>query len=64
MQERGITHIIQVTDITVPRFPGEFVYKLISVPDMDETNLIEHFADTYTFIHEAIAKGGKVLVHW
>ncbi|KAF9951400.1 dual specificity phosphatase 12 [Mortierella alpina] len=63
MQERGITHIIQVTDITTPRFPGAFVYKLISVPDMDETNLIEHFADTYIFIHEAIAKGGKVLVH-
>ncbi|KAF9279812.1 dual specificity phosphatase 12 [Mortierella alpina] len=63
MQEHGITHIIQVTDIRTPRFPGEFVYKLIPVPDMDETNLIEHFADTYIFIQEAIAKGGKVLVH-
>lgn len=59
----GITHIIQVTDINTPRFPGEFMYKLICVPDMDETNLIKHFPDTFTFISEAIAKGGKVLIH-
>ncbi|KAG0199027.1 dual specificity phosphatase 12 [Mortierella sp. GBA30] len=63
MQERGITHIIQVTDIPVPRFPGVFVYKVIPVPDMDETNLIQHFSDTYTFINGALEKGGKVLVH-
>ncbi|KAI9233061.1 MAG: dual specificity protein phosphatase 12 [Podila humilis] len=63
LQEMGITHIIQVSDINTPRFPGEFMYKLISVPDMEETNLIKHFPDTFTFISEAIAKGGKVLVH-
>ncbi|KAF8977564.1 dual specificity phosphatase 12 [Entomortierella lignicola] len=58
-----ITHIIQVTDVPIPRFPGEFIYKLITVPDMDETNLIKHFNDTYTFIQSAIDKGGRVLVH-
>ncbi|KAF9416959.1 hypothetical protein BGZ94_010073 [Podila epigama] len=63
LQEKGITHIIQVTDINTPRFPGDFVYKLICVPDMAETNLIKHFPDTFKFISEAIAKGGKVLVH-
>jgi hypothetical protein len=64
MKELGITHIIQVTDIPTPRFPGEFIYKVIPVPDMDETNLIKHFPDTYTFIHSAIESGRKVLVHW
>ncbi|KAI1295080.1 dual specificity phosphatase 12 [Mortierella claussenii] len=63
LNEKGITHIVQVTDITTPRFPGEFIYKIISVPDMDESNLIKHFPDTHNFIHDAIAKGGKVLVH-
>ncbi|KAK5815924.1 protein-tyrosine phosphatase-like protein [Linnemannia elongata] len=63
MQELGITHIIQVTDIPTPRFPGEFIYKVIPVPDMDETNLIKHFTDTYTFIHDALESGRKVLVH-
>ncbi|KAG0355529.1 dual specificity phosphatase 12 [Podila minutissima] len=63
LQEMGITHIIQVTDINTPHFPGDFMYKLICVPDMEETNLIKHFPDTFTFISEALAKGGKVLVH-
>lgn len=63
LQEMGITHIIQVTDINTPRFPGEFMYKLICVPDMEETNLIKHFPDTFKFISEALAKEGKVLVH-
>ncbi|KAF9919485.1 dual specificity phosphatase 12 [Linnemannia zychae] len=63
LKELGITHIIQVTDMPTPRFPGEFIYKVIPVPDMDETNLIKHFSDTYTFIHDAISSGRKVLVH-
>ncbi|KAF9897159.1 hypothetical protein BX616_006080, partial [Lobosporangium transversale] len=63
MKEKGITHIVQVTFPNSPRFPGDFIYKIIAVPDMDETNLIEHFPATYTFIHNAIDKGGKVLVH-
>ncbi|KAF9096034.1 dual specificity phosphatase 12 [Mortierella sp. AM989] len=63
LQEKGITHIVQVTDVPMPRFPGEFVYKLITVPDMDETNLIKHFSDTYTFIQGSLDRGGKVLVH-
>jgi len=64
LRESGITHIIQVTDVATPRFPGHFMYKIITVPDMDETNLIKHFPDTYTFIYQALEKGGKVLVHW
>ncbi|KAF9179950.1 hypothetical protein BGZ50_006573 [Haplosporangium sp. Z 11] len=63
LKENGITHIIQVADLALPRFPGSFVYKCIPVPDMDETNLIKHFPDTYKFIHDAIGNGGKVLVH-
>ncbi|KAG0252901.1 dual specificity phosphatase 12 [Mortierella polycephala] len=63
LMENGITHILQITDLIGPRFPDSFVYKTISVPDMDETNLIKHFPDTFTFINEAIEKGGKVLVH-
>ncbi|KAF9913093.1 dual specificity phosphatase 12 [Linnemannia zychae] len=63
LRELGITHIIQVTDVPTPRFPGDFIYKVIPVPDMDETNLIKHFPDTYTFIHTALESGKKVLVH-
>ncbi|KAG0054623.1 dual specificity phosphatase 12 [Gryganskiella cystojenkinii] len=63
LQKVGITHILQITDITTPRFPGQFMYKIIAVPDMDETNLIKHFPDTFTFIQQALDKGGKVLVH-
>ncbi|KAF9348456.1 hypothetical protein BGX26_000149 [Mortierella sp. AD094] len=47
----------------VPRFPGEFIYKIIAVPDMDETNLIKYFPETHKFIQGALDQGGKVLVH-
>ncbi|KAG0364875.1 protein-tyrosine phosphatase-like protein [Gamsiella multidivaricata] len=63
LNEKGITHILQITDINTPRFPGEFIYKIIAVPDMDETNLIKHFPDTHKFIDGSLGKGGKVLVH-
>jgi hypothetical protein len=48
----------------MPRFPGDFIYKVLAVSDMDWTKLIQHFPDTYTFIQEALNSGGKVLVHW
>ncbi|KAI8596959.1 protein-tyrosine phosphatase-like protein [Dissophora ornata] len=63
MKAYGVTHILQITDINTPRFPGEFIYKIIPVPDMDETNLIKHFPDTNKFIDGALERGGKVLVH-
>ncbi|KAF9974366.1 tyrosine protein phosphatase yvh1, partial [Modicella reniformis] len=63
LNANGITHIIQITPVLYSPFPSTFVYKIIPVLDMDETNLIKHFPDTYKFIHEAIEEGGKVLVH-
>ncbi|KAF9419924.1 dual specificity phosphatase 12, partial [Entomortierella beljakovae] len=63
LQEHGITHVVQITDLILPQFPGVFVYKTIAVPDLDETNLIKYFPDTYKFIQGAIDGNGKVLVH-
>ncbi|KAF9975471.1 dual specificity phosphatase 12 [Actinomortierella ambigua] len=63
LQEKGITHIIQMTDVRLPRYPGKYLYKVLCVPDWEKTNLIKHFPETNRFIADALEKGGKVLVH-
>lgn len=41
-----------------------FKYMHLKILDYADEMIHEHFADTYNFIDEAIANGGKVLVHW
>lgn len=36
----------------------------IEVDDVDDENLLEHFATTNAFIQSALDGGGGVLVHW
>ncbi|KAF9166367.1 dual specificity phosphatase 12 [Actinomortierella ambigua] len=63
LKEKGITHIVQMTDVRLPRYPGKYLYKVLCVPDWEKTNLIKHFPETNRFIADALGKGGKVLVH-
>lgn len=60
---RRITHILTVCDCLPPKFPGEFVYKVVEVMDDPNVKLSAYFQDTNTFIHNAISEGGCVLVH-
>lgn len=41
-----------------------FQYMHLEILDFAEEAINEHFARTYEFIDEALANGGKVLVHW
>jgi len=45
-----------------PFFPKDFKYKVISIPDTSNYQLIRHFPAAISFIREGMAKGG-VLVH-
>ena len=46
-----------------PLFPSFFTYKVVPVLDSPDANLRTRFPDCIAFIKQAIAKGGKVLVH-
>jgi dual specificity phosphatase 12 len=41
-----------------------YKHKLVELDDVEDENLLEHFADTNAFIQEGLDSGGSVLVHW
>ncbi|KAK7048217.1 phosphatases II [Favolaschia claudopus] len=63
-----ITHIVCIRDAKEafsvrPRFPESFTYLTLDVEDNEEQNLIRLFPTAKQFIDQAIAQGGRVLVH-
>ncbi|KAJ1785866.1 tyrosine protein phosphatase yvh1 [Coemansia sp. RSA 2399] len=63
LKECGVTHILSVASHYVPSHPKDFVYKLVSIDDLPEENIIQYFPECNAFISDALAKGGCVLVH-
>ncbi len=62
LKQANITHILQVASDMKPFYPKDFIYKIIDVPDLGQTQLIRHFPAATAFIREGRASGG-VLVH-
>ncbi|KAJ1732997.1 tyrosine protein phosphatase yvh1 [Coemansia sp. Benny D160-2] len=63
LDECGVTHILSVASHYVPSHPSDFVYKIVSIDDLPEENLIQYFPECNAFIAGAIEAGGRVLVH-
>jgi len=68
LQSLNISHIVCIRDqkeafSVKPRFPEHFRYLVLDVEDNEEQNLIRLFPSAKAFIDQAIANGGKVLVH-
>lgn len=63
LKKRGITHIVTCVVGVVPAYPEQFTYLHIPLLDSTQQNISEHFEKTTTFIGNALADGGKVLVH-
>ncbi|XP_042563927.1 protein phosphatase Slingshot homolog isoform X2 [Clupea harengus] len=63
LQKNNIGYILNVTMEIDNFFPGSFTYMNIRVYDVDATNLLPHWKNTYTFINTARQKGQAVLVH-
>lgn len=63
----NITHIINITDIIENYFEtnteNNFTYLKIPIPDALHINITEYLKTTNKFIDNAIANGGRVLVH-
>merc|ERR1719158_1710105 len=59
----GVTHILNVTREIDNFFPAVFKYLNIREWDVEETDLLKNWDETYNFIHGAKQMGGKVLVH-
>jgi len=63
LNSNGVTHILNVTREIDNFFPAVFKYLNIREWDVEETDLLKYWDETYNFIHGAKEMGGKVLVH-
>ncbi|XP_020623515.1 uncharacterized protein LOC110061038, partial [Orbicella faveolata] len=63
LKENGVGYILNITREIDNFFPGTFHYHNIRVYDLDETELLHHWDNTYRFIQRAKNAGSKVLVH-
>ena len=63
LQERNITHIVQVAKLLKPMFEEKFKYLEIDLNDSPDEDAYEHFQEAAQFIDDALSGGGSVLVH-
>jgi len=63
LNSNGITHILNVTREIDNFFPAVFKYFNIREYDVEETDLLKYWDETFNFVHSCVQMGGKVLVH-
>ncbi|KAL6755208.1 protein-tyrosine phosphatase-like protein, partial [Haematococcus lacustris] len=59
----NITHVVQAAEELTPHFPDRFNYLRLPLADLEEQDLITHLPACIHFIEEALAAGGRVLLH-
>ncbi|KAI9874157.1 MAG: tyrosine protein phosphatase yvh1 [Pleopsidium flavum] len=61
----NITHVLSVLRLPLDEeLFAPYKHFAIEVDDVDDENLLEHFAATNAFIQDGLDGGGGVLVHW
>ncbi|XP_033829837.1 protein phosphatase Slingshot homolog 3 [Periophthalmus magnuspinnatus] len=63
LQKNNVGYILNVTREIDNFFPASFTYMNIRVYDVEETDLLSHWLDTYNFINNARKSGQAVFVH-
>ncbi|KAM4732935.1 protein phosphatase Slingshot homolog 3 [Anableps anableps] len=63
LQKNNIGYILNVTREIDNFYPESFTYMNIRVYDVEATDLLAHWPDTYNFINSARKSGQAVLVH-
>lgn len=63
LQKNNVGYILNVTREIDNFFPASFTYMNIRVYDVEATDLLPHWADTFNFINDARKSGQAVLVH-
>lgn len=64
LKSNGITHIITCIIGISERYPNEFKYLKLDIPDTEDYDIWRHFKDTNEFINNALKdENNKVLIH-
>lgn len=64
LQEKGVTHILNVAFYISNPFQSQFTCETIEVADEPGADITALFPQCFQFINNAIHAGGGVLVHW
>lgn len=65
LEEEGITHVLTVMrELEHSKRLEPFKRMIIDVNDDPDENIIDYFQAAIQWIDDALAEGGKVLVHW
>jgi hypothetical protein len=65
LSRANITHVVSVLRMRPEESLFEpFSHLVIDVDDVEDENLLEHFATANAFIQSGLDAGGSVLVHW
>jgi len=63
LNSNGVTHVLNVTREIDNFFPAVFKYLNIREYDVEETDLMQYWDETYRFCADCLALGGRVLIH-
>lgn len=63
MKKYGVTHVLNVAYGVENAFPQDFIYKVIPILDIPETDIVSYFPECFEFIEQVKLKDGVVLVH-
>ena len=65
LAQANITHVVSVLRLPLDdALFAKYKHLVVEVDDVEDENLLEHFAATNAFIREGLDGGGGVLVHW
>uniref|UniRef100_A0A8D0E037 Dual specificity protein phosphatase 19 n=1 Tax=Salvator merianae TaxID=96440 RepID=A0A8D0E037_SALMN len=63
MKKYKVTHVLNVAYGVENAFPNDYIYKVIPILDLPETDIISYFPECFQFLEQVKLKDDVVLVH-
>ncbi|XP_061468885.1 dual specificity protein phosphatase 19 [Rhineura floridana] len=63
MRKYRVTHVLNVAYGVENAFTNDYIYKIIPILDLPETDIVSYFPECFEFIEQVKLKDGVVLVH-
>lgn len=65
LKKANITHVVSALRQPLETAPfANYKHLVVELDDVDDEDIIQHFATSNAFIQQGLDDGGGVLVHW